>query len=188
MLLSPAFRAGSLDPLGRVGAEESGAAKNGFGAATLSGTGSFALTRSLPGSAVAHLVLLISGALTSPVALNARARAFPKLSRAGAADRFGSGRRGGAAAAGGGREALSYRVSFATARSHQLAAGAPGMRSLPAFRAGSLDPLGRVGAEESGAAKNGFGAATLSASVCVDHAGAVFSFIDFLRVNLSCRP
>jgi hypothetical protein len=33
---SPAFRAGSLDPLGRVVAEESGAAENGFGAATLS--------------------------------------------------------------------------------------------------------------------------------------------------------
>ena len=36
----------------------------------------------------------------------------------------GSGRLGGAAAAGGGRDALSYGVSFATTRSHQLAAGA----------------------------------------------------------------
>ena len=115
-----------------------------------------------PGGAVAHLVLLISGALTSPVALNARARAFPKLSRAGAADRFGSGRRRGAAAAGGGQEALSYGVSFATTRSHQLARGSPACVLAPAFRAGSLDPLGRVGAEESGATKNGFGAATLS--------------------------
>ena len=36
-----------------------------------------------------------------------------------------SGRLGGAAAAGGGRDALSYGVSFATTRSHQLARGAP---------------------------------------------------------------
>src|SRR5260370_33573796 len=35
------------------------------------------------------------------------------------------GRLGGAAAAGGGRDALSYGVSFATTRSHQLAGGAP---------------------------------------------------------------
>jgi len=35
------------------------------------------------------------------------------------------GRLGGAAAAGGGRDALSYGVSFATTRSHQLARGAP---------------------------------------------------------------
>jgi len=35
----------------------------------------------------------------------------------------GSGRLGGAAAAGGGRDALSYGVSFATTRSHQLARG-----------------------------------------------------------------
>src|SRR5256885_1074423 len=34
-------------------------------------------------------------------------------------------RLGGAAAAGGGRDALSYGVSFATTRSHQLARGAP---------------------------------------------------------------
>ena len=93
-------------------------------------------------------------ALTSPVALNARARAFPKLSRAGAADRFGSGRLRGAAAAGGGQEALSYGVSFATTRSHQLARGSPACVLSPAFRAGSLDPLGRVGAEQSGATKN----------------------------------
>src|SRR5437660_7092179 len=33
------------------------------------------------------------------------------------------GRLGGAAAAGGGRDALSYGVSFATTRSHQLARG-----------------------------------------------------------------
>ena len=37
----------------------------------------------------------------------------------------GSGRLGGAAAAGGGRDALSYGVSFATTRSHQLAEGGP---------------------------------------------------------------
>src|SRR5258707_5595144 len=36
-----------------------------------------------------------------------------------------TGRLGGAAAAGGGRDALSYGVSFATTRSHQLARGAP---------------------------------------------------------------
>ncbi len=90
----------------------------------------------------------------------ARARAFSKLQMAGAADRFGSGRRGGAAAAGGSWEALSYGVSIATTRSHQLARGSPACMLSPAFRAGSLDPLGRVGAEESGATKNGFDAAT----------------------------
>src|SRR5258708_4300007 len=39
------------------------------------------------------------------------------------------GRLGGAAAAGGGRDALSYGVSFATTRSHQLARG-PALTSL----------------------------------------------------------
>src|ERR1700685_3634460 len=48
------------------------------------------------------------------------------------------------------RDALSYRVSFATTRSHQLAEGGFGHAFSPAFRAGSLDPLGRVGAEDSG--------------------------------------
>src|SRR5213080_911834 len=74
----------------RVGAEESGAAKNGFGAAT--------------------------GALTSFVTL-ARARAFSKFSVPARCCSTGSGRLGGAAAAGGGRDALSYGVSFATTRS-----------------------------------------------------------------------
>jgi hypothetical protein len=46
-----------------------------------------------------------------------------------------------------------------------MAEGGFGHAFSPAFRAASLDPLGRVGAEESGAAENGFGAATLS----IDH-------------------
>src|SRR6266436_1093071 len=45
-------------------------------------------------------------------------------------DSTGSGRLGGAAAAGGGRDALSYGVSFATTRSHQLARGAPALTPL----------------------------------------------------------
>jgi len=44
--------------------------------------------------------------------------------------RGGSGRLGGAAAAGGGRDALSYGVSVATTRSHQLAAGAPALTTF----------------------------------------------------------
>ena len=64
------------------------------------------------------------GALTSFVTL-ARARAFPEFSVPARCCSTGSGRLGGAAAAGGGRDALSYGVSFATTRSHQLARGAP---------------------------------------------------------------
>src|SRR5258705_83858 len=55
----------------------------------------------------------------------------------------GSGRLGGAAAADGGRDALSYGVSFATTRSHQLATGGLRRAFSPAFRAGSLYPLAR---------------------------------------------
>jgi len=77
----------------------SGAAKNGFGAATLSGRVNL---------------------LCHP---HARARAFPKFSVPARCCSTGSGRVGGAAAAGGGRDALSYGVSFATTRSHQLARG-----------------------------------------------------------------
>jgi len=64
------------------------------------------------------------------------------------------GRLGGAAAAGGGRDALSYGVSFATTRSHQLARGGSGVLSLRHFGLVLFIPW-RVGAEESGAAKNG---------------------------------
>jgi len=75
-------------------------ALNGFGAATLSG----------------RVNLLCHG----------RARAsFSLTLRAGAMLLERIGRLGGAAAAGGGRDALSYGVSFATTRSHQLARGAP---------------------------------------------------------------
>ena len=115
---------GSLDPLGRVGAEQSGAAKHGFGAATLSATG----------DQPCRFSFIDFRRLTSPVALNARARAFPKISRAGAAGFDAARAAGGAAAAGGGRDALSYRVSFATARSHQLAAEGSGHAFSPAFR------------------------------------------------------
>src|SRR5713101_1019501 len=66
----------------------------------------------------------LGGALTSFVTL-ARARAFSKFSGPARCCSTGSGRLGGAAAAGGGRDALSYGVSFATTRSHQLARGAP---------------------------------------------------------------
>src|SRR5258707_835034 len=53
-----------------------------------------------------------------------RARAsFSLTLRAGAMRLERIGRLGGAAAAGGGRDALSYGVSFATTRSHQLARG-----------------------------------------------------------------
>src|SRR5437879_4015492 len=67
------------------------------------------------------------GALTSLVKV-ARARAFPQLPQLSGPARCcsrRSGRLGGAAAAGGCRDALSYGVSFATTRSHQLARGAP---------------------------------------------------------------
>src|SRR5260221_441282 len=65
----------------------------------------------------------MTGKLTSFVTL-ARA-SFSLTLSAGAMllDRIG--RLGGAAAAGGRRDALSYGVSFATTRSHQLARGAP---------------------------------------------------------------
>src|SRR6266403_1730628 len=53
-----------------------------------------------------------------------RARAsFSLTLRAGAMRLERIGRLGGAAAAGGGRDALSYGVSFATTRSHPLARG-----------------------------------------------------------------
>src|SRR5439155_524948 len=82
----------------RVGAEESGAEKNGFGAAT--------------------------GGVNLLCHPRARARGFSKFSGPARCGSTGSGRLGGAAAAGGGRDALSYGVSFATTRSHQLARGA----------------------------------------------------------------
>src|SRR6266566_4488115 len=99
------------------------------------------------------------GALTSFVTL-ARARAFSKFSVPARCCSTGSGRLGGAAAAGGGRDALSYGVSFATTRSHQLARGAPAcfLSGISGWFSLSLGAC--VGAEESGAAKNGFGAAT----------------------------
>src|SRR5258707_663318 len=53
----------------------------------------------------------------------ARARGFSNFSVPARCGSTGSGRLGGAAAAGGGRDALSYGVSFATTRSHQLARG-----------------------------------------------------------------
>src|SRR6267154_1718987 len=93
----------------RVGAEESGAAKNGLRAQHLNN----ALTECLKWGRVN---LLCHG----------RARAsFSLTRRAGAMRLERIGRLGGAAAAGGGRDALSYGVSFATTRSHQLARGAP---------------------------------------------------------------
>src|SRR6266403_744859 len=79
---------------------------------------SFATTRS-------HQ-LARGGALTSLVKV-ARARPFPQLPHLSGPARCcsrRSGRLGGAAAAGGGRDALSYGVSFATTRSQQLARGA----------------------------------------------------------------
>jgi hypothetical protein len=59
-----------------------------------------------------------------------RARAFPKFQRAGARrlDRLGPPRRGSGWLAG--RDALSYGVSFATIRSHQLAEGDSGYSGL----------------------------------------------------------
>ena len=93
----------------RVGAEESGAAKNGLRAQHLNN----ALTECLKWGRVN---LLCHG----------RARAsFSLTLGAGAMLLERIGRLGGAAAAGGGRDALSYGVSFATTRSHQLARGAP---------------------------------------------------------------
>jgi len=110
----------------RVGAEESGAAKNGLRAQHLNN----ALTECLKWGRVN---LLCHG----------RARAsFSLTLRAGAMLLERIGRLGGAAAAGGGRDALSYGVSFATTRSHQLARGLRRAFS-PAFRAGSLYPLAR---------------------------------------------
>ena len=89
----------------RVGAEESGAAKNGLRAQHLNN----ALTECLKWGRVN---LLCHG----------RARAsFSLTLSAGAMLLERIGRLGGAAAAGGGRDALSYGVSFATTRSHQLA-------------------------------------------------------------------
>src|SRR5258708_30395646 len=72
---------------------------------------------------------------------------------AGRCGSTGSGRLGGAAAAGGGRDALSYGVSFATTRSHPLARGAPAC-FLSGISGWFSLSLWRVGAEESGAANN----------------------------------
>src|SRR5260370_27774735 len=83
----------------RVGAEESGAEKNGFGAAT--------------------------GGVNLLCHPRARARAFSKFSGPARGGSTGSGRLGGAAAACGGREALRYRGSFATTSFPQLAMGDP---------------------------------------------------------------
>jgi len=105
--------------------EESGAAKNGFGVATRVNLRKMA---SAPRRTLTCFVTL------------ARARAFPRIGPPGRCS--------------GCRDALSYGVSFATTRSHQLARGSPACFLSPAFRADSLYPLGRVGAEESGAAKN----------------------------------
>src|SRR5712672_2322113 len=93
----------------RVGAEESGAAKNGLRAQHLNN----ALTECLKWGRVN---LLCHGRARASFSLTLRAGAM-RLDRIG--------RLGGAATAGGGRDALSYGVSFATTRSHQLAEGAP---------------------------------------------------------------
>src|SRR5258705_302440 len=90
-----------------------------------------------------------------------------------------SGRLGGAAAAGGGRDALSYGVSFATTRSHQLARGGSGGLSLRHFGLVLFIPW-RVGAEESGAAKNGLRAQHLN--------NALTECLKWGRVNLLCHP
>src|SRR5258705_8373302 len=101
-----------LDRIGRLG----GAAAAGGGRDALSYGVSFATTRS-------HQ--LARGGVNLLCHPRARARAFPKFSVPARCCSTGSGRLGGAAAAGGGRDALSYGVSFATTRSHQLARGAP---------------------------------------------------------------
>jgi hypothetical protein len=115
--------------LWRVGAEQSGAARNGLRAQHLDN----ALTECLKWGRVN---LCCHGYARASFSLTLRAGAM--LMRL---DRIG--RLGGAAAAGGGRDALSYGVSFATTRSHQLARGVSGVLSL-----------WRVGAEQSGAARN----------------------------------
>ena len=93
---------GSLDPLGRVGAEQSGAAKHGFGAATLSATGDQPCRFSFIDFRALNLVLALIAAVQRLLAA--------------AAPRSG------------------YRVSFATARSHQLAAEGSGHAFSPACR------------------------------------------------------
>src|SRR5712672_1278285 len=85
---------------------------------------------------------LFPGALTSVVTL-ARARPFPEFSVPARCCSTGSGRLGGAAAAGGGRDALSYGVSFATTRSHQLARLGSGVLSLRHFGLVLFIPLAR---------------------------------------------
>src|SRR5882762_10084071 len=98
-----------LERIGRLG----GAAAAGGGRDALSYGVSFATTRSHQ-LARGRVNLLCHG----------RARAgFSLALRAGATRLARIGRLGGAAAAGGGRDALSYGVSFATTRSHQLARG-----------------------------------------------------------------
>ena len=51
---------------------------------------------------------------------------------------------------------VSYGVARQRAGRAKTSFGGLGRAFSPAFRAGSLYPLGRVGAEEFGAAKNGF--------------------------------
>src|SRR6266446_446247 len=104
--MSARYLQGRSDPRFPCEFSVSGAAKNGFGAATLSGRVNL---------------------LCHP---HARARAFPKFSVPARCCSTGSGRVGGAAAAGGGRDALSYGVSFATTRSHQLARGEGALTSF----------------------------------------------------------
>src|SRR6476660_604912 len=89
------------------------------------------------------------------------------------------GRLRGAAAAGGGRDALSYGVSFATTRSHPAGSGGSGVLSLRHFGLVLFIPW-RVGAEESGAAKNGLRAQHLNSALteCLKWGG----------VNLLCHP
>jgi len=88
------------------------------------------------------------------------------------------GRLGGAAAAGGGRDALSYGVSFATTRSHQLARGAPAC-FLSGISGWFSLSLGAWVPKKSGAAKNGLRAQHLN--------NALTECLKWGRVNLLCH-
>src|SRR6266436_4084715 len=136
---------------GRLG----GAAAAGGGRDALSYGVSFATTRS-------HQ--LARGAALPSLVKVARARPFPQLPQLSGPARCcsrRSGRLGGAAAAGGGRDALSYGVSFATTRSHQLARGAPAC-FLSGISGWFSLSLGAWVPKESGAAKNGLRAQLLN--------------------------
>ena len=120
----------------------------------------------IAGGAVANLDLLISSALTSFITLNARARAL--LARPWSA--------------------RCYGVARPREGSRQNSIGGSGVLSLRHFGLVLFIPW-RVGAEESAAAKDGFGRRGIFLRSCRRRvAVANLDFTDFLRVNRFHHP